>query len=210
MIMAGCWSDANRPDQRTLESMSVRVPYFSALRLAGHASVDIEVGPLRSVVVSGSPEQVRRVVYDMRSDELHILTPGISDSAGTGPAVRITTPDLMALRLTGSGDMTLTGTLRRPDFEVYNAGSGRISITTGSVDLLAVRVLRTGSVDTYGLTANQVHARINGRGSARVYARHAVNVDNTGRGHLKVHGLPPERNLRITGRHSPPVEFPED
>ncbi len=210
LSMVGCSPSDRSPVGPDFVSRVERVPYFSSLRLLGNATVVVDIGPLRSVTIEGRPDQANGVTFDMRSDELQILTTENSVGDTTRPTVRITAPDTMALRLTGTGDIILSGTLRRPDFEIYNAGTGTITVTTGTVDLLAVRILRSGKVDAVGLMANQVHARIDGKGRARVTALTTINTDNTGPGLLEVYGHPKERSLRVQGSRTPPVKFRDE
>lgn len=208
--LSGCSPSESTDAPPAFVSRIERLPYFSSLRLLGHATVIVNIGPLRTVTIEGTSEHAGGVSFDMRSEELQIMTTGVSTRDTTRPTVRITAPDTMALRLTGSGDIVLSGTLRRPDFEIYNAGTGTITVTTGSVDLLAMRILRSGHVDTVGLRANQVHARIDGKGNARVTALTTINADNTGPGLLEVYGHPAERSLRIQASKAPPVKFRDE
>lgn len=207
-LLAGCRS-IDPYDEQPPVTESHRVPWFSSIRLVGQANVEIEVGPLRSVLVEAHPQQIRQVSFEMRSDELEIHTSWRMDSRTTRPLVRVTLPRVDAIRHVGVGDITVTGSLITSDFEIYHAGRGRIKVTTGTVDLLAARSLRSGVIDAEGLTAFQVHGRINGSGDITVFAIRSLNADNTGRGVMTVHGGPVERRVKRMGREVPEVRFVE-
>src|SRR5215470_15813451 len=84
------------------------LPPFTAVTMAGDCSVSVVSGSPQHVVVSADDNLLRTVRTTVRAGTLRITTPG-SFSAVSGMQVAITVPRVDALRLSGTGELTATG-----------------------------------------------------------------------------------------------------
>ena len=152
------------------------LPPFTAVTMAGDASVSILVGSPQQVVVSADDNLLSTVKTTVSGGTLAVATPG-SFTARSPMRVSITVPRIDALRLSGTGDLTATGSTRALDATLDGTGAMRLS----------------------GLVARDVHATLSGTGAIDVTATRTLEASVPGTGQITYNGRPGHVTQSITG-----------
>lgn len=112
----------------------------------------------------------------------------LSGSGNLNANQPITTSDLY-LRVSGSGDMYLNG-LSATSLDANISGSGRIDIISGTVDREELEIGGSGDMDFLNLVSREAEVKISGSGSAKLHATERLKVRITGSGDVYYRGNP--------------------
>lgn len=186
-------------DERTLDE-------FTEVSLSIDTDVEIVCGGEQSVAVTSDDNLVplitTRVVNGvLRIDSDHNLKPT------TDTRVAITVPQLSAISLSGSGDISIqgmeateadisisgsgsvTGDITAEALSVSIAGSGDLQMT-GTVASVDVSVAGSGDVRLAEVTARTVSVSVAGSGDVSVHADDKLDVSIAGSGSVEYGGNP--------------------
>jgi hypothetical protein len=156
------------------------VPAFEAVSVGGDFDVRIQVGPERSVVITGDDNLLPLVRTEVRDGTLHIEAIR-SFRSSRGIRLAVASPRLRAVSISGSGDVEARG-FREEAFEAAISGSGDL-LASGDARTLEVSVSGSGNAEFSG-SADQLLAAVSGSGNVdarRVPARLArVQVAGSG------------------------------
>ena len=136
--------------------------------------------------------------------------------------VRVTVPELRAVRLSGAGQVRSAGVLSVKDLELRLSGAGRVRLDlearrvdarlsgagavelSGTAEELDIRLSGAGAVQAERLTARRVQIRASGAGECRVQATETLEVEVSGAGSVRYRGKPRiESRITGVGRLSP-------
>ena len=169
---------------------------FSSLDLAGSNNVTVVVGGRQSVVVHADSNLIRYVTTRVVAGTLVIGTTG-SFTTRSPMGVEVSVPSLAAVRLSGSGDISVTGIEAR-QLTVMLSGSGVLS-ANGTTSRLDVTVGGSGLAQLSDLVARDVRAVVTGSGLIRVTATASLNAAVPGTGAIIYGGNPPHVISSVTG-----------
>ena len=160
---------------------------FHAVELAGTFPVEVQIGPAQHVEVTADESVIGGITTEVRDGQLII---GARHELHHCKAcrVRVTTPQLDALELSGTGSMTATG-VAAPSFAIAVGGTGSMEVS-GTTNTVAYALGGTGSIDAKSLAAKSATVDIGGTGAIALRASHDVTVDVTGTGAVEVFGHP--------------------
>jgi hypothetical protein len=161
---------------------------FHAVTFSGSWNVDIKVGKENSVVIEGKKDVISRVKTEVVDGELRV---GLEDNIFSlfshhdlgDLTAHITTPDLTAFALNGSGAAEIDG-LDGGKTSIVLDGSGDIK-AKGKLDSLTLAVNGSGAADLSGLESAKASATINGSGDATVDPRETLAAVINGSGQIK-------------------------
>ena len=144
---------------------------FHAVNFSGSWNVDVKVGKENSVVIEGKKDIVAKVKTEVVDGELRVeLENSIFSLFGRNDlgnlTAHITTPDLTAFMLSGSGRGDIDG-LTAGTTRIVLDGSGDIK-ARGKLDSLALVVNGSGTADLSALETAKASATINGSGDATI------------------------------------------
>ena len=178
-------------------SQTRAVASFDAVELAGSNEVNVTVGGPRSVVVHADDNLIRHVTTGVRRRSLVIANSPGSFTTRIPMRVDVTVPSLQALRLSGSGSVTVTG-IAVPSLAVSLPGTGllRASGTAGRLD---VDLCGSGDAELGGLVAQDVRATIGGSGRVVVTATRSLDAHLTGSGAVFYGGRPARVTRDVSG-----------
>jgi putative autotransporter adhesin-like protein len=145
---------------------------FSSIEVAGAIPVDVKFGPKLSVEVTGDADKLAQVTTRVKSDALVVNTKGKLDRAKL--RVRVTMPDLAALRVPGTGAVTVSG-LAGKHLDVSVPGTGQITLA-GTVDKLVITVGGTVSLMAKDLVADTATLAITGTAQIDLHADKLLDV----------------------------------
>lgn len=161
------------------------VDRFEAVEARGASEVVVRVGPQRSIAVTGDSNIVGLVTTDVRRGKLVIDTRA-SYRVRRPVKVMITTPDLTAFGLNGSGNAEVSG-IRDGDVALAVSGSGNIR-ATGRTRNLSVAVNGSGDVNATDLAARTASVAISGSGKANVWVDGPLTTVINGSGNVRYRG----------------------
>jgi len=158
-------------------SQTRTLPPFSAVELAGSNNVVIRVGAAQAVVVHADANLLRRVTTAVRDSTLEIGDLPGSYRTKSPMSVDVTVPSLTRVAVSGSGNVTASGST--PRLEAVLSGSGNLFLAE--------------------LHAPAVRAQLTGSGTIRVTATATLDVRLSGSGAVFYGGHPSHVTSAITG-----------
>lgn len=164
------------------------VPDFREVQVRGSADVRLQAGVAKSVAVHCDDNLLERVITRVENGVLVIeLEPG-SYRFKCELVVDVATPALDGLRISGSGDATVTG-LNGGALRLEVSGSGDI-MAQGSVDELRVSLSGSGDLSLYGLATRRATLAIAGSGDVALSVSEALDATISGSGDVRYRGSP--------------------
>lgn len=146
---------------------------FSEVNSSGNFIVHVSPGDFYEVVVNAESNLLPYIETDIRNGRLNINVAGIHNLRNTRPMeVFIVTPNLDAVRMSGSGEIT-TGYFDTERFEAVISGSGFIET---AVDARSAKLVISGSgyIDIFGNVRN---AEMTISGSGKIFAYDLALLD---------------------------------
>lgn len=177
-------------------SQTRQVDSFGRIDLRGSSDVEIRQGDERVVVVEADDNLLDLITTDVRGETL-VISSRRPYSSRLGVRVQVTTPNLSAVSVSGSGDITIDG-LSSPSFEISVQGSGDVA-AAGEVDRLEVRIMGSGDVELFALRAREAKVSIAGSGDAELEVSEALDATIQGSGDIVYRGHPPKVTQRVHG-----------
>ena len=172
------------------------VPAFQSIELAGTLQVDVEVGKAASVTVTGEADLLDKVVTKVKDGVLVIDTKRDLPRRHHLRAT-VTVPELAAISLTGTGDMRVSG-ISSDSLAVRLPGTGAMTLT-GSASTLKLSVDGTGNIAAKNLATKAATVDMSGTGSATLQVSQSLDARITGTGSIDVHGHPAQVRKSVTG-----------
>jgi hypothetical protein len=178
-----------------------QVPSFTGIDALGSAKVNVSVGGTQSVVVHAGRNLIDQVTTDVRSGVLQIgMRPGMRLFSGGDVTVDITVPALDSVKLTGSGDVDVSG-VSAQQFTAVLPGSGRV-VVSGTAQTVQAQLAGSGQLELSNLRAQDVAAEISGSGDVTVYASRSLDATVSGSGSIRYAGDPAQVNRNVSGSGS--------
>lgn len=204
LLLAGCDDDDNAnviegSGNRITESRTVSG--FSAVELSGRAEITIVQGEREALTITADDNILPLLTSHVNDGRLELgVEPG-SGISMDGPVVyALTVIDLTALRMSGSGTITITD-LTTPELTVDVSGSAEVTATGTAADQ-HFAISGSGRVDSAGLAGDSVTVSIAGSGSATVYASDSLDVTISGSGTVTYLGDPERVTQNVSGQGS--------
>ena len=172
------------------------VASFSKIDLAGSPDVEVAVGPGTSVAVTAD-DNILPIIETTVDGETLKIDSKHSYSTRLGVKVSITVPALHGVSISGSGNIHVAG-LKAGDMDARVTGSGDVTLS-GVVDELGVRIVGSGDVRAGDLAAKNVRVAVTGSGDAAVRATEQLDASVTGSGNVRYSGNPPQVRRHVTG-----------
>lgn len=191
---------------------------YDGIDVSGFYDIDLIPGTEGQLTLKGDDNLLDYVVTEVVNNTLHIYTKNGSN-LNSSKGIRITVPfeSLSSAKLTGSGSIITTTTIKSKTFEASITGSGDIEIpieaetvdanVTGSGDLKLTgkteqfncNVTGSGDIVADELKANKANAHVSGSGDIVLFAKEYLKADVTGSGDISYIGTPEKRDFSTTG-----------
>lgn len=190
---------------------------FSAIDFKGITRADIRIGNEYSLKIEADKNLVQHVDGYVANGTLIVGLDCSTDADFIN--VKITLPNLEAIRNMGSGEIKVLDNIDCNDFEISQLGSGNIYangtfgnanftisgsgniMVNGSARNLSGRITGSGAIICKDLNAADANVHITGSGRAEVRAEKTLGINITGSGHVFYFGNP-ELSQSITGSGS--------
>lgn len=165
------------------------VTNFSGIDLRMGADVNFTKAPEYKVEVRAQDEILRVLETYVSNDRLVIkFDRDIRVRLHDGVTVNVSGPNLNSLRVSGSGDINCTGAFNPANIEMDVSGSGDITVSDLTTNLLDAAISGSGDIKVLQGAANDAKLKISGSGSfdlAGVAAKTA-NVRTSGSGNTRL------------------------
>ena len=169
---------------------------FHTVEIVGSVDVDIVSGDSFSCNVEGDDNLVPIVETTVTSNTLEISTEG-RYSTKNPLIVYLTMPVLDKAKIIGSGDMTISD-VTKDKVILTITGSGDIT-ASGSVGILEAVVSGSGDLSLQNLQADHVNVTINGSGDADVWSNQSISAQVNGSGDIVYTGNPTIVDTQVNG-----------
>jgi hypothetical protein len=161
--LAGCSFGIDGNGERVEETRETST--FSRVRSNCELDVRITQSSERSVTVSLDSNLTRHVTTHVSDDTLYVDLDENIDDHVSGPHVLITTPELSAAKLDGSGDMSITFDAPELPLDLYLTGSGDMTYS-GTSAALGAYLDGSGDLRLEGRTSD-IDMKLDGSGDIR-------------------------------------------
>lgn len=166
-------------------SRTQKVDYYNKVKSMSFVDVVFTQGKTPSARIEGDKSVVDCVEVKQVGDELVVGVKKGTSMNYNGDAklkVYLTSPDLVAVTLFGSGDFDAKGSLDTDDLDIKVNGSGDAEFGKLVCDNFSCLMLGSGDVDVRQVDAKQSQLTVNGSGDVKMSLSNAESVD------IKVNG----------------------
>jgi len=191
-------------DERTVKN-------FNGVVAGGPIQVIVTLGDKETLRFEGDAEAISTLVSEVKG-ELLIIRPKTSwvswsrKYAGKKITAYVTAKQLSSLSMSGDGSIRVTGTITAAEFAATLSGSGAIKANveadkitgvlsgsgiadiSGKAGLATVTVSGTGTFGSKALSADEVSARISGRGNIKISTNGKIKAVISGSGQVYYSG----------------------
>lgn len=195
---------------------------FNRINLAIGAQLYLEPGERQSFSIEGEEELLSHLMTEVEDGELEIKMDRAWQNRNleSTPIIRITLPQLEALKVTGSGNVRAQRPFPSAELELAVTGSGDISMPIDT-DELALSITGSGNMDLEGqaedatikitgsgelngeeLSVQSCDIKISGSGNCRIRAEESIEARISGSGTVYYSGSPEVVNVQSHGSGS--------
>lgn len=181
------------------ENRSDTIAPFDRVSLDSSANVEITVDPslaTPAVVVSADENLLGIIRTEVRDSRLHIRSER-SHSSRNGVLVEIIVPSLSATYIRGSGNMYARN-IEAQSFQARISGSGQMTLS-GRASQADYAVTGSGSIIAGELEAAAAAAHIGGSGNISLFASEDARLSISGSGGIACYGHPARVNRNVSG-----------
>jgi len=173
---------------------------FQAVRVASSIDVEVSVGAATGLEVSGDSNVLQYVETDVSGGVLGVRLERGSYALRERLVVRITTPSLERLELTGSGDTDVRA-LDGSTLTVVSSGSGDLTLA-GRVATLELDLCGSGDVAATDLVCRAVSIDSEGSGDVALGDVESLDAQMSGSGSVEYSGRPTILRTEVDGSGS--------
>jgi hypothetical protein len=157
------------------------------------ANMILTQGSEFKVVYEGESNLLELIKFEVKGNSLNVENKKNSWNSWTtsrkGITIYITMPNLKAVALGGSGDISSTNDFSSDNLDIAIGGSGNIQLS-GSANKIEVAIGGSGDVDLSKLKAKRGEIAIGGSGNCEVQVSDELEVAIAGSGDVKCKGRP--------------------
>ncbi|RYZ54045.1 MAG: DUF2807 domain-containing protein [Sphingobacteriales bacterium] len=175
------------------------------------AEIHVKEGAQTSVQISGYKNLITNIKTQVVGKTLKVFTDDmIQLDTDKDIVLEVTVGSLDAIEINGAADVNTTGTMKGDNVEIKISGAGNIildevqagsftakisgagdiTIGRGQVSKSAYAISGAGSIKSFGVTSNDVSAKVSGSGDMEVTAVKALDAHVSGSGNIRYKGHP--------------------
>ncbi len=191
---------------------------FHTVANAGASIVSISMGEQEGLKIEGAAEDVERIETVVQNGVLKIRTKRDINNWNVALGdvkIHIMAKSLDALMQSGSGSITLNGTLNSPKANIQLSGSGKVVaavesqatdaslsgsgniVLSGKTGLLNLVMAGSGDINAEQLDAENSKIKIAGNGTAYVQVSESIDAKMLGPGAVKYNGNPEIKTSKL-------------
>ena len=194
-LLWGC----SAPDPGPQVTQPRDVSGFDRVDVRGAASIDVSVGPAHSLTIEGAQNDLDGVVSRVENGALIIEDRDgwMWNSRRGSLRLRITTPALQGLSVSGAGDVTLHG-VNGGDLSLSVQGAGELK-GSGTVQNLNAQLSGAGNMELEELSATNANVVVNGAGNMELNVTGTLVATVNGLGNIHYRGNPAQVQTAMNG-----------
>ena len=192
-VLSSCVYRSEVLGKRVVLDSTRKTDVFNKVTLFASCNVHYKQGDTCSVRVVGDRQLAKNLITQVINNELQIrMKPYKGDLMRllnkTELNVYVTSPDLLAVKVAGSGDFEATGTVDTDTMRIALTGSGDMDFANLICDRVEATLRGSGDVELKNVQADYANLNLLGSGDMKVNLKNARNADAslTGSGDLKV------------------------
>lgn len=166
-------------------TLTRNVGYFSQIQSLGHADIQFAQGATNSVRIVGPKSDADNIVLEKNGDALVIKYKGSGkwfNNDGDDVTVYITSTDITAVNLSGSGSFRATSDIDTDRFRVTIKGSGDVTLRNVVCDDATLETRGSGDIAATGIDTRSARVTCIGSGDIAIKSIKADNADFLVRG----------------------------
>jgi Putative auto-transporter adhesin, head GIN domain len=160
---------------------------FTAIEATGAFDVEVVCQKSASFEIEGDDNILPLVETEVRGNTLRLTTSRAYSSNG-GIVVRISMPNLEAVRSTGAGKFKIKD-VKNDRFKIDSTGAATV-VASGQSKSLDISSTGAGKIDANDLQAGEVSVKVTGAARVEVYATDQLDVTVSGAGRVIYSGNP--------------------
>lgn len=170
--VAATWNKEATVCDGDVETRSFDLDGFQAIRLNGHADVDVFQGDVFEVTVTANTDLFQHLDYSVMDGVLVLQTVDRKTVRAKKYNVKITAPVLTDITVNGASDLNLHRYAAEEGLTLEVNGAGDLSFEGGfAAPSLKVVVNGAGDIEAEGLDLQDLVVEVNGAGDAEVAGR---------------------------------------
>lgn len=177
------------------KTINRNVGAFNSIISRGSFDIHFRQGE-QEVSITGDSNIIEQVVTEVSGNTL-MLHINKSFSTRLPIEINIASPDIEAIQLSGSSDVTLSN-IDTPQLELDLKGSIDLE-GNGKVDVLDIRMKGASDMNIKSLIAETVNIEVRGSGDVELFANQVLNARLSGSADIVYFGHPATLNKKISG-----------
>ncbi len=175
------------------------VAKFTKISSEGVFEVTITQGDQQSVEITADDNIIQRVKTEVVDNELRLYLDD-HNYKDISLKANIVSERINGIKNSGIGNFVISNVDEVGNFNVYNSGTGNISVT-GRAESLTVKNEGDGTFKGFQFIVSNCNVEIVGSGDCEVYSTTTLNVDIEGSGDVYYKGAPAiEANISGSGK----------
>src|SRR5215212_10038498 len=171
---------------------------FTKIDLSGAGDVIIEQNGTEALTIEAEDNLIPKLTSEVVNGTLRLGEKSNLTIHLTKPVTyRVSMKDVSGLMISGSGTVTAS-TITAPSLAVDLSGSGKITVG-GTVEQQDLRISGSGEYQAKDLQTKVASAEISGSGNATVTVSDKLDAELSGRGQLTYYGNPPQVTREVSG-----------
>jgi hypothetical protein len=192
-VFCGCHVGVHGSGVRKTEKRDL--PAFTSIETSGAFEVEVVCQKPASFELEADDNLLPIVQTEVRGGVLHVTSTRGYNSRG-GIVLRITVPDLEAIKSTGAGKIHVSD-VKNDTFEIQSTGATEMVIS-GQSKSVKIGSTGAGKIDAHNLRATNAEVKVTGAAEVGVYATDELNVTVSGAGRVTYSGNP-QVNKHVSG-----------
>lgn len=199
LLAASCKKDSIKGSGSIITEPRAVVDFYN-ISVSGSTNVFITQGTNFDVKVKAYENIVPYLETKVQNGTLFIGFKANSNVSNDNSEVHITMPSLNSVSVSGSGNITSTGSfLGSGNFKATIAGSGNIVLEGGTANNYQINISGSGSLKSFGMVSKQAVVSLTGSGNAELTVLQDLNATINGSGNVYYKGSPATVTSKITG-----------
>jgi hypothetical protein len=179
-------------------SESRTVSGFTKIDLSGAGDVIIEQNGTEALTIEAEDNLIPKLTSEVVNGTLRLGEKSNLTNHLTKPVTyRVSMKDVSGLMISGSGTVTAS-TITAPSLAVDLSGSGKITVG-GTVEQQHLKISGSGEYRAKDLQTKVASAEISGSGNATVTVSDKLDAQLSGSGQLTYYGNPPQVTREVSG-----------
>lgn len=184
-VCMACSSSKELKENNRKVTLTRNVGYFAQIHSFGSADIRFAQGKGSSVRIVGPKGAADNILLEKKGDALVIKQKSgnrLFNSDYGDVTIYITSPDLTAVSLNGSGSFTATSNIDTDNLSVAIKGSGDVDFLNVVCDYATFETRGSGDIETKGIEARSAKVSCIGSGDIEIKSLKAGNADFLVRG----------------------------